>query len=113
MRGFCSRAQADKWYKTHHKANTNELLRPLSRYYWHLPNEFVDLLESFSFTNRPSRVNYYPNVPLDRYAMNLVHQFDLPEELVDEVKSYILIRGYGTLGVGSKLQVILVPVGEG
>jgi len=84
----------------------------LPRYYWHFPKEFVELVESFAYSNEPSRVNYYPNVPLDRHAMDLIRKFDLPEEVVDQVKAYILgVRG--SLGVGSAFQPIVIPVNNG
>lgn len=109
--GFC-RDEANEWYRKHHQANTAEALRPMPCYYWHFPEEFVKLLDSFSYSNEPSRVNFYRDVPLDRCAMELIHRFDLPEDLVDEIKAYILLADYGSLGTGPALQLILVPVNE-
>ncbi len=112
IEGF-GREEANEWYKKHHTANTRERRRPLPRYYWHFPREFVEMLHSFRYSTEPSRVNFYGDVPLDRYAMELMHRFDLPEDLVDEVKAYILLAKYHSLSTGPALQLILVPVNEG
>ncbi|MFQ6121967.1 MAG: hypothetical protein ACE5LA_02780 [Dehalococcoidales bacterium] len=56
-------------------------------------------------------MNYYSEVPLDHYAMGLIRKFDLPEEVVAQVKAYIL-GARGSLGVGPALQLILLPVDE-
>jgi len=111
--GGFDRERANAWYKKHHAANTRERLRPRPRYYWYFPKEIVEFLDSFSYHSEPSRVNLYPDVPLDRYAMELIRRFDLPEDLVDEVKAYVLLADYGSLGTGSAVQLILVPVNEG
>lgn len=110
--GFSTSQESNAWYRRHHGKNTRECYRPMPHYYWHFPKEFVDLVESFSYSNEPSRVNYYPDVPLDRCAMQLVHRFDLPEEVVDQVKGYIL-GSEGPLAIGPPLQLILIPVNEG
>ena len=110
--GFSTSQEMDKWYKRHHAESTEEPCRPMPRYYWHFPKEFVELLESFSYSDEPSRVNYYPDVPLDSRAMDLIGRFDLPEDVVDQVKGYIL-GARGPLGVGPTLQLILIPVDEG
>ena len=110
--GFSTSQESNDWYRRHHEENTKERYRPMPRYYWHFPKEFVDLVESFSYSNEPSRVNYHPDVPLDRCAMELVRRFDLPEEVVDQVKGYIL-GAKGSLGIGPALQLILIPVNEG
>lgn len=109
--GFTTSSERDVWYKRHHKEHTDMQYDPLPRYYWHFPKEFVELLESFSYSSKPSRVNYYPNVPLDRYAMELIRTFNLPEDLVDQVKENIL-GATGYLGIGEALQLIMVPVNE-
>lgn len=110
--GFTTNQEMDDWYKKHCEENTRAQYRPMPPYYWHFPKEFVELLESFSYSDEPSRVNYYPDVPLDRCAMELIRRFDLPEEVVDQVKGNIL-GARGSLGVGPTLQLILVPVNEG
>lgn len=111
--GGFDREEANAWYKKHHETNTRERLKPMPRYYWHFPEEFVELIDSFAYSSEPSRVNFYRDVPLDRYAMELIQRFDLPEDLVDEVKAYVLVADYGSLGTGPALQLILVPVNEG
>lgn len=58
-------------------------------------------------------MNLYPDVPLDRYAMELIRRFDLPEDLANEVKACVLLADYGSLATGSAVQLILVPVNEG
>jgi hypothetical protein len=109
--GFLTSQEMIKWYKKHHKDNTEKPYRPMPRYYWHIPKEFAVLIESFSYSDEPSRANYYPDVPLDRYAMGLVRAFDLPEEIVDQVKGNILGKKE-SLSVGATLQLILIPVNE-
>ena len=109
--GFGTHQEMDDWYKRHHAESTEEPYRPSPDYYWHFPQEFVELVESFSYSDEPSRVNYYPRVPLDRCAMDLTRKFDLPEEVVDQVKAYIL-GTTGPLGIGPALQLILIPVNE-
>lgn len=112
LKGF-TREAANKWYKKHHEANTPARLRPLPNYYWHFPSQFVELLHSFGYSSEPSRVNFYRDVPLDRYAMELVHRFDLPEDVVNEVKASILLTRYGSLSSHSMTQFVLIPVNEG
>jgi len=110
--GFSSGKEREKWYKRHHTENMKESYRPMPRHYWHFPKEFVELIHSFTYSSEPSRVNYYPDVPLDRRAMELVRKFELPEDVVDQVKACIL-SDTGSLGIGPALQPIVVPVNEG
>jgi len=110
--GFNTGKERDEWYKRHHTENTKELYRPMPRYYWHFPKEFVELIHSFTYSSEPSRVNYYPDVPLNRCAMELVRKFELPEDVVDQVKACIL-SDTGSLSIGPALQPIVVPVNEG
>ncbi len=112
VEGF-SREEANKWYEKHHTENSREPLRPMPHYYWHFPKEFVELLDSLSYSSEPSRVNFYKDVPLDGCAMDLIHEFDLPEDLVVEVKRTILLKHSSTLGIGPAIQLIRVPVNEG
>lgn len=111
--GGFSREEANKWYKKHHAANSRERPTPMPRYYWHFPKEFVELVHRLSYSSEPSRVNFYRDVPVDRYAMELIHRFDLPEDLVDEVKECVLLADCSSLSTGPTLQLILVPVNEG
>jgi len=110
--GFNARKERDEWYKRHHVDNTEELYRPMPHYYWHFPKEFVELIHSFTYSNEPSRVNYYSDVPLDRCAMELVRKFELPEDVVDQVKACIL-SDKSPLVIGPPLQPIVVPLNEG
>lgn len=104
--------EVNNWYERHHAENTGKPYRPMPSYYWHFPKEFVELVESFSYSGEPSRVNYYPDVPLDRHAMDLIRKFDLPQETINQVKAYVLgIKG--PLSVGAALQLILIPIDEG
>ncbi len=109
--GFRTAHEMAEWYKRHHAENTQEPYKPMPHYYWHFPKEFVEMLDSFSYSAQPSRTNYYPDVPLDRSAMDLIRRFDLPEDVLDNVKSFIL-GAQGPLGISSALQLILVPVDE-
>lgn len=103
--GFENTEEMDDWYKRHHAGNTGKPYRPMLRHYWHLPIEFVDLIESFSYSGEPSRVNYYPDVPLDHHAMDLIRKFDLPQETINQVKAYVLgVRG--PLSIGPALRRI-------
>jgi len=111
-KGLNTRQKKEKWYKKHHAENTKEHYRPLPRYYWYFPKEFVELVESFTYSSESSKVNYYPDVPLDCRAMDLIRKFDLPEETVDQVKAYILGEN-GALSVGPALQPILIPIDKG
>lgn len=112
VEGFSAGGEREDWYKRHLAGNIRKPHRPMPDYYWHFPREFVELLHSFSYSAEPSRVNYYPDVPLDRCAMDLIRKFDLPEEVLDKVKGYILGEA-GPLGIGPVLQLILIPVDEG
>ena len=112
IEGFTSSRESKDWHRRHHEVNTSETYASMPSYYWHFPREFVELLESLSYACEASKVNYYPSVPLDRYAMDLIHTFDLPEEVVDQVKWYILSTGR-SLGIGGELQLVVVPVDEG
>lgn len=134
--GLGTTEETNDWYKRHHAKNTKEQLRPMPRWYWHFPKEFVELIDSFAYSSKPSKVNYYPDVPLDRRAMEIVKQFDLPEEMVDRIKGYILggvkwhLVGPApelkarreqenaggrkvSLSVPPALQPILIPINEG
>jgi len=104
--------EREEWYKRHHAENTKEPYRPLPRYYWYFPKEFVELVESFAYSSESSKVNYYPDVPLDCRAMDLIRKFDLPEEVVDQAKAHILGEK-GAFSVGSALQPILIPIDKG
>lgn len=110
--GFGTKEERDNWYERHHATSTKELLRPMPPYYWHFPKQFAEMLDSFSYTAEPSRVNFYPEVPLDRCAMDLVRKFDLSEDVVSQAKAYIL-GDAGQLGIGVALQPIFVPINEG
>lgn len=110
--GFSSTKEMNEWYQKHHSKYSKEQYRPMPSYYWHFPREIVGLIDSLSYSGEPSRVNYYPDVPLDHYAIDIIRRFNMPEEILDQVKAYIL-GGVGPLGVGPPLQVILIPVDEG
>lgn len=110
--GLKTGQEREEWYKRHHSENTKERYRPLPRFYWYFPKELVELVESFAYSSEASKVNYYPDVPLDSYAMELIRRFDLPDEVVDQIKAYILGEN-GALSAGSALQPILLPMDKG
>ena len=100
VEGLNTTQEREEWYKRHHAENTKEPYRPLPRYYWDFPKEFVELIESFAYSSEASKVNYYPDVPLDCRSMDLIRKFDLPEEVVDQVKAYTLgEKGAFSVGV--------------
>ena len=55
---------------------------------------------------------FTPDIPLDRHAMDLVREFGLPEDLVNEVKHHILVEESSGFGVSPKLQPIIIPLKE-
>jgi hypothetical protein len=110
--GFDSSNEREKWYRIHHIEHAREPYKPMPIYYWYFPKEFVELIESFAYSDEVNKVNYYPKVPLDRRAMELIGRFDLPEELVNQVKAYILGEK-GILSIEAALQPILIPLNIG
>ena len=49
---------------------------------------------------------------IDQQAMDLVREFGLPEDLVNEVKHHILVEENSGFGVSPKLQPIIIPLEE-
>lgn len=111
-KGLDSLEKRGEWYMAHYKEHATMPYEPLPRYYWHFPKEFVELIKSFGYSPEASKVNYYPDVPLDRHAMELIRKFGLPEDVIDQVKAYVLGEK-GSLSVSSGLQPMLIALEKG
>lgn len=110
--------EARRWYVAHIQKATGkrpeDLPRNLPRHYWYFPREFAELIEDFAYSTQPCRPGFHSEVPLDRYAMDLVQEFDLPEEVVNEVKHHILVEESSGFGVPPMLQPIIISLeGQG
>jgi hypothetical protein len=110
--------EATKWYAAHVQKTTGrpveELPRNLPRYYWYFPRKIAELIKDLACSQQPCRPGFYPDVPLDCCAMDLVREFDLPEDVVNEVKHHILVEESSGFGVSPMLQPIIVPMeGQG
>jgi len=103
--------EASNWYKEHvQKTVGNKQYKDLPRYYWHFPKEFAELIENFDYSTEPCKAGFHPEVPLDRCAMDLVHEFDLPEDVVNEVKHHVVVEESSSFGVSPMLQPIIIPI---
>lgn len=111
-RGIGFPEEAMRWYEEHIKRTTGRQHKDLPHYYWHFPKELAELIEDFGFSGHPCRAGFHPEVLLDYCAMHLVHEFGLPEEVVNEVKKRILVEESGGLGLSSPIQLILIPIDE-
>jgi len=111
--GLSTSDKADKWYNEHYQKAKGKPFKGKNPWNWHLPPEFVEMLDSFSFSQEPSRVNFDPKVPLDHNAMELIRKYGLPEKMVDDLKSYILKPAHNFPGIPSPLQPIFIPINEG
>ena len=69
-------------------------------------------MENFTYSNQPCKAGFHPEVPLDHRAMDLVHEFGLPEDAVNEVKRRILVEESGSFALSSPLQLVVIPVNE-
>jgi len=111
--GFSTPEEADKWYNEHYQRTKGKPRQPAHPWNWHLPKELAGMLDSFSYSDQPSRINFDSDVPLDRYAMKLIYKFGLPEEMVPSLKGYILKEKDNALAIPSGLQEMYVPIDEG
>jgi hypothetical protein len=106
--------EANRWYAEHIQKATGRRMegfpRTLPPYYWYCPREIAELIEDFAYSHQPCRPGFYPEVPLDRYAMDLVREFGLPEDVVNEIKHYILVEERSGFGVPPMLQLIPIPM---
>ena len=97
--GFLTSEEANKWYIEHYRRAKGKPPEPKNPWNWHLPKELVDMLDSFSYSAKPSRVNFDSDVPLDRYAMDLIHKFGLLEQMVAGLRSYIMMEKHNYPGI--------------
>ncbi len=109
-RGFYPK-DAVSWYENHVQQSVGKQ-KELPKYYWHFPEEFAELIDNFAYSPRPCRAGFHPEVPLDCQAMDLVHEFGLPEDVVNEVKRRILVEESGSFASPPPLQLIFIPVNE-
>jgi len=110
-KGFYPKA-AIKWYEDHIKQTIGRQSKDLPHYYWHFPKELAELIENFAYSSQPCKAGFHPEVPLDRRAMDLAHEFGLPEDVVNEIKRRILVEESGSFALSSALQLIFIPVNE-
>lgn len=110
-RGFYPR-EAIEWYEGHVEQAMGKRSRDLPHYYWHFPKEFAELVENLAFSSQPCRAGFHPEVPLDRQAMDLVREFDLPEDVVNEIKRRILVEENVGFGLSPLLQLVFIPINE-
>jgi hypothetical protein len=104
--------EATEWYKNHTYKVIGEY-KDLSVHYWHFPKGLVNLIEEFDITNEPCRAGFHPEVPLDRQAMNLAHEFNLPEDTVSQLKRRILVDEKCSFALTSSLDpLVVIPVDE-
>ena len=71
------------------------------------------MIDSRSFSEKPSKAGFNSEIPLDNYAMEIVHKFGLPEEMVNSVKSFILKEEHNAMNIPSELQKMFLPIDEG
>jgi hypothetical protein len=106
--------EAHQWYAEHIQRATGK--RPedlpfnLPHYYWYFPREIAELIEGFAYSSKPCRPGFHPEVPLDHCALELIQEFGLPEDFVNEVKRHILSEESGSFGVSPMLQPIIIPM---
>ncbi len=107
-------AEAIKWYAEHVQKETGkrpeDLQSNLPRYYWYFPREIAELIEDFAFSQQPCRPGFHAEVALDRCAMDLVREFGLPEDVVNEVKHHILVEESSGFGVSAMMQPVTIPM---
>ena len=111
--GFSTSEEADRWYGEHYQEAKGEPRKPKNPWNWHLPKEIVEMLDSSSYSNEPSKVNFDPRVPLDAHVMELIHAYGLPEQMVDSLKGYVLKEKHNAPAVPSALQPMFIPIDEG
>jgi hypothetical protein len=104
--------EARVWYKNHIQQTIGKQSKDLPHYYWHFPKELAELTENFAYSRQPCKAGFHSEVPLDRRAMDLAHEFGLPEDVVNGIKRRILVEESGSLGSSSTLQLILLPINE-
>lgn len=104
--------QAIKWYENQVEKATGKRSKDLPHYYRYFPEELAKLVEDLAYSSRPCRTGFHPDVTLDRLAMDLVREFGLPEDSVNEVKRRILVEENAGFTVSSPLQLIFIPVNE-
>jgi len=104
--------EAIRWYENHVQQTTGKQSKDLPHYYWHFPKELAELIENFAYSRQPCKAGFHPEVPLDRRAMDLAHEFGLPEDVVNEIKRRILVEESGSFGSSSTLQLILIHMDE-
>ena len=71
------------------------------------------MIDSFSFSTKPSRAGFDSEVPLDYYAMEMIYKFGLPEKMVISLKSFILKEEHNSMNIPSGLQDMFLPIDEG
>lgn len=102
------------WYTDHVQKATGkrpeDLPRNLPRWDWYFPREIAELIEDWAYSTQPCRPGFHPDVPLDRYAMELVREFGMPEDVVNEVKKRILVEERGGFGISPKVQPVHIPM---
>ncbi len=108
---FISQKAVTRWYADHIKKSLSSVpFKDLPQYYWYFPEDIADILEKHSYSNKPCMAGFHPEVPLDRDAMDLIREFDLPEDMVNEVKQRILVEESSGFGVSAKLQPIIISM---
>jgi hypothetical protein len=108
---FYPQETVGRWYAEHVKKSLgNVQYKDLPQYYWYFPQDIAELLEKHNYSGEPCMAGFHPEVPLDRYAMDLIREFNLPEDLVNEVKKRILVEENSGFGVSSKLQPITISM---
>lgn len=104
--------EAIRWHENHVQQTTGKQSKDLPHYYWHFPKELAELIENFAYSRQPCKAGFHSEVPLDRHAMDLVHEFGLPEDVVNEIKRRILVEDGGGFGLSSTLQLVLLHMDE-
>ncbi len=111
---FYPQEATTRWYTEHVQQTTGKRREDLPRnppsYYWYFPREIAELINDFAYSTQPCRPGFHPEVPLDRYAMDLVREFGLPEDVVNNVKRRILVQEAGSLGRHRMLQPIPIAM---
>lgn len=112
-KGFSTSAEAGKWYIEHYRQTKGEFPKPTHPWNWHLPKEFVEMIDSWSYSSQPSKAGFNPDIPLDSNAMNLIHKFGLPEKMVNSLKDFILKDEHNAMNIPSELQGRFLLIDEG
>ncbi|MBI4285258.1 MAG: hypothetical protein HY670_05090 [Chloroflexi bacterium] len=71
-----------------------------------------ELVENFAYSRQPCRAGFHLEVPLDRRAMDLAHEFGMPEDTVNEIKRRILVEENTGFGLSSLLPLVLLHIDE-